>query len=240
MTTNIVGHDAVVHLVSEDVFIDIKFTAFTGGGEGGGFSYERTGYVPLVLRGSALTSVRRFGSFVDPGATASNSAGVPLAVSVSGNLDTTIPGNYSLIYSAIDSLGFVSVTNRLVSVLETNGAPSWWLSRYNLETNEMTALLDGDGVGAMNWCEYLAGTDPTNKESVLKVSVLSDGMSVVWPGVAGRVYSVYQTTNLAVPFGLAPGGSNLTANPQGNTYTNVDGPLPQTRFFKVGVELSDP
>lgn len=36
-----VGRDAVLHLISEDIYIDIKFTSWTEGGDGGGFSYER-------------------------------------------------------------------------------------------------------------------------------------------------------------------------------------------------------
>jgi hypothetical protein len=34
--------DMVVHLITEDIYIDIKFTAWTGGGNGGGFTYERS------------------------------------------------------------------------------------------------------------------------------------------------------------------------------------------------------
>ncbi len=37
-----VGEDAVVHLVSEDIYIDITFLSWTCCGEGGGFSYERS------------------------------------------------------------------------------------------------------------------------------------------------------------------------------------------------------
>ena len=40
---SIVGQDAVLHLISEDIFIDIKFLSWTGGREnGGGFSYSRS------------------------------------------------------------------------------------------------------------------------------------------------------------------------------------------------------
>ena len=39
-----IGQNAVVHLISDDVFIEIKFLSFSGGGVGGGggFSYERS------------------------------------------------------------------------------------------------------------------------------------------------------------------------------------------------------
>ena len=37
-----IGRNAVLHLIDENIFIDIKFTSYTGGASGGGFSYERS------------------------------------------------------------------------------------------------------------------------------------------------------------------------------------------------------
>lgn len=39
---NLVGQDAVLHLITDDIYIDIKFLSWTSGGGGGGFSYERS------------------------------------------------------------------------------------------------------------------------------------------------------------------------------------------------------
>ncbi|MBO6516747.1 MAG: T9SS type A sorting domain-containing protein [Bacteroidia bacterium] len=39
---SMIGKDAVLHLIAEDVYIDIKFLSFTGSNKGGGFSYERS------------------------------------------------------------------------------------------------------------------------------------------------------------------------------------------------------
>ncbi|MFC2129173.1 T9SS type A sorting domain-containing protein [Bacteroidota bacterium] len=39
---SMIGQDWVLHLITDDIYIDIKFTAYSGGGTGGGFSYERT------------------------------------------------------------------------------------------------------------------------------------------------------------------------------------------------------
>ena len=41
-TVGMMNLDMVVHLITEDIYIDIKFTAWTGGGNGGGFTYERS------------------------------------------------------------------------------------------------------------------------------------------------------------------------------------------------------
>lgn len=49
----IVGRDAVVHLIVDDIYLDLRFTAWTPSG-GGGFSYQRaTG--PSVPEPAALT-----------------------------------------------------------------------------------------------------------------------------------------------------------------------------------------
>ena len=62
-----VGVDAVLHLIPDDVYLSVKFTSWTSGGAGGGFSYTRStpGPVPepsaglLLLAGLGLIA-RRF------------------------------------------------------------------------------------------------------------------------------------------------------------------------------------
>jgi len=38
---NVVGRDAVLHLITDDIYLDIRFTAWSQGGSGGGFAYLR-------------------------------------------------------------------------------------------------------------------------------------------------------------------------------------------------------
>src|SRR4029078_212359 len=44
--TNILNRQAVVHLVADDIYLNLKFTAFQGGGTGGQFTYVRSTPVP--------------------------------------------------------------------------------------------------------------------------------------------------------------------------------------------------
>jgi hypothetical protein len=44
--TNILNYNAVVHLLADDAYLDLRFTSFQGGGSGGGFAYERSTPVP--------------------------------------------------------------------------------------------------------------------------------------------------------------------------------------------------
>ena len=39
---NSIDKNMVVHLITDDIYIDIKFTEWTGGGSGAGFTYERS------------------------------------------------------------------------------------------------------------------------------------------------------------------------------------------------------
>ncbi len=39
---SLVNQDMVLHLITDDIYIDIKFLSWSSGGSGGGFSYERS------------------------------------------------------------------------------------------------------------------------------------------------------------------------------------------------------
>jgi hypothetical protein len=62
-----VGVNAVLHLIPENIYLSIRFTSWTSGGAGGGFSYVRStpaivpepGVSLLMLAGLALFAARR-------------------------------------------------------------------------------------------------------------------------------------------------------------------------------------
>lgn len=122
-TPSIVGHDAVLHLISEDIYLPIRFLSWTSGGNGGGFSYERA--VPLAtvtLNGPAEKYVLLGGSFVDPGATAMDDQAHPLAVTVTGSVNVNTLGDYVLRYSA-DNSGYTASVSRVVHVVTDTPNP---------------------------------------------------------------------------------------------------------------------
>lgn len=43
-----IGVDAVVHLITDDIYVDIVFLSWSGGGPGGGFSYMRGEEEPVA------------------------------------------------------------------------------------------------------------------------------------------------------------------------------------------------
>jgi len=59
---------------------------------------------------------------------------------------------------------------------------------------------DSDGDGMNDYSEILAGTNPLDTNSVLRITELANGNQlVVWDSVAGRNYQVLATTNLFQP-----------------------------------------
>ena len=49
---------SVLHLITEDIYIQIEFTAWTGGGGGGGFSYTRTTFDPSPVETSTWGAIK--------------------------------------------------------------------------------------------------------------------------------------------------------------------------------------
>jgi len=71
----------------------------------------------IMLKGDSQVNIIQGSSFEELGATARTASGKPLDVRISGKVDTSTEGSYTLVYSATDSSGEVSTTTRVVQVL---------------------------------------------------------------------------------------------------------------------------
>ncbi|MFC1499253.1 FG-GAP repeat domain-containing protein [Verrucomicrobiota bacterium] len=80
--------------------------------------------------------------------------------------------------------------------------PDWWENRYLPEGTNATASGDGDADGSDNLSEYLAGTNPTNEDSVLAFVVSNcaatseENLEIKWYSVSNKYYSLNLCTNL--------------------------------------------
>jgi hypothetical protein len=109
--------------------------------------------------------------------------------------------NNTSISVVMDSPRFISAA--FVPDLTTNGTPKWWLVRhYPDSTNDFVgaALSDTDNDRSLAWEEYAAGTDPTNRYSVLRIVEIQrsdEGYVVVlWSSVSNRLYNVHRSRTL--------------------------------------------
>jgi hypothetical protein len=82
-----------------------------------------------------------------------------------------------------------------------DGLPDDWEATYfgGDSSKWPSPQADSDGDGMSNLQEFLAGTDPTNPESVLRTTVVStpQGWRLNWNTQPGSVYQVQSSTDLA-------------------------------------------
>jgi formylglycine-generating enzyme required for sulfatase activity len=82
-----------------------------------------------------------------------------------------------------------------------DGIPDSWKIANGFSASANIASLDTDGDGMTNYQEYLAGTDPRSVNSLMKISSYSvpavGQFSVTWPGIAGKLYRVRTSFDLA-------------------------------------------
>lgn len=81
-----------------------------------------------------------------------------------------------------------------------DGLPDDWQAQY-WGVNSATwppAGADSDGDGASNLAEFLAGTDPTNPESALRLSIqpTTGGLLLQWNAVPGSIYQLQASDDL--------------------------------------------
>jgi hypothetical protein len=110
-------------------------------------------------------------------------------------------------YSA--NVGWISLSNSF-AVLQTdtlspgligaNGLPLAWQLEYFGNTN-VNANANPDGDGMSNLQEYLAGTNPNDSKSTLRITAVSANTigstaSLTWTSVPSRLYYVEERTNL--------------------------------------------
>ena len=99
------------------------------------------------------------------------------------------------------NVGTVSGTNAFLTVLadsNANGIPDTWESTYFGSPTGADRNADSDGDGMSNWAEYVAGTNPTNAASYLKVEGITatGGALISFQAVSNRTYTVEYTDSL--------------------------------------------
>ena len=135
----------------------------------------------------------------------------------------------------------LALTANFALAYTESGVPQWWLGQYGMTNNfEAAATEDTDGDGSKTWQEYVAGTDPTNANSVLKLLLdLQPGANELrWDAAADRSYTVYFGSN------LLEGVTNVLVEyyslfPMSLILPDTLHADDPTMFYRIEVELKD-
>jgi len=120
--------------------------------------------------------------------------------------------------------------------LNHNGISDAWEKYYfGAVTTNRTQLTDTDGDGVSDYAEFIAGTNPTNAASSLKVLSATPQpngrMNLEWSAIPGRAYQVQSSTDLNAWDPISPWAQAVTS-PGTYTTTNV---ISGAVFFRVKV-----
>jgi len=90
-----------------------------------------------------------------------------------------------------------------------------------------------------NWQEWIAGTNPTNVASVLKLAPPAknvSGITVTWQSVNTRIYYLQSSTNLNVQQSFTSIQSNIVGQAGTTSYLDTSATNGGTFFYRVGVQ----
>lgn len=116
-----------------------------------------------------------------------------------------------------------------------------WLRDYGLPFDGSGDYADADGDGLNNWAEWVAGTVPTNRLSVLQVVDAApesggDGFRVRWQSVAGKSYWVESCERLGPSAVFTPFVSNVLGQAGSTEVIDLRPSAGGARFYRVGVQ----
>jgi hypothetical protein len=187
-----------------------------------------------------------------PSTGAGNFTNAPLFVNTNGwsdlRLQATSPcinaGKNSFVSSATD----LDDNSRIVGGTVDIGAYEYqspsscvsyaWLQQYGLPTDGSADFTDPEHDGMNNWQEWVAGTNPTNTASALRMLSATgtvSGVKVAWSSVTGRVYSVERATNLGASSAFSMLRSNVAGLAGTTTFTDSNSMGAAPRFYRVRV-----
>jgi hypothetical protein len=118
---------------------------------------------------------------------------------------------------------------------DNDGMPDDWESAHNLVVGVNDAALDPDGDGMSNLQEYLAGTDPHDPASLLKVQAIvavGANPTLQFLAISNRTYAVEFRSLVAT--GAWGTLTNLLPEPTNRTVTVTDPePIVTNRYYRI-------
>jgi hypothetical protein len=216
---------------------NVGWISLGGGSPVNGIQYQNNSGADFGVNVDGLGNLRGYAYGANIGWINFEATGAP-------KVDTTTGLFSGYAYSA--NCGWISLSNATAQVqtdsiqkgLDSNGdqiADAWELQNFNTINIDVNADPDGDGVANLD--EYLAGTDPIDPSSNLKITAynFSSGggvASFTWDSVLTRSYYMEKTTSL-MPTNWVDSGRGLIAPAGASTsgsFSDTDAPM---RFYRI-------
>ena len=174
-------------------------------------------------------------------------ARIPFESRFAGNLTFTPSPNTLPLTASPTSFTRSATVNGVAATLVSPASTNFTFSKADRGRIERVDLLvnlpvdpalDSDGDGVPDWAEQIAGTNPTDPNSVFKASTdmqpaPSGGLIIKWSSSVGKTYSVHRTTDLSQ--GFTPLATNLLATAPQNEYTDSTATGAGPYFYRVAV-----
>ena len=150
----------------------------------------------VTLSGASSITVELGGTFTDPGASATDLKDGALSVTVSGSVDTSSVGSYTLTYTATDAAGNSASATRTVNVVDTT-APVLTVTGGSPTATELGGTYSDAGATASDASGSVtvtsSGTVDTSALGAYTISYSATDASGN-TGTASRVVNVVDTT----------------------------------------------
>jgi hypothetical protein len=117
---------------------------------------------------------------------------------------------------------------------DTDGLPDGWEIAHNLDANNPAdAALDSDGDGMANWQEFVAGTDPMDPSSYLRIDILGvgGGANISFGSISNKTYTLQYTDALTT--GVWTRLVDIPARTNNATETFFDSGYLTGRYYRV-------